>query len=112
MHVSVCCVVGVFSLPPVVANTVSHHHEVMEQGLTPVLARRACGNDRVIPLILSREIAKAVAARSDAIIAQRRAADGLVALSGGAAAAGGKGKGRGEGEGNGNDRGAAARVPF
>ena len=73
--------------------------KVVEQGLTPRLARRACGDPKITGPILSREISKAVSVRAEDIIARHRAAGDLMDF-----AEGEGGKGPGEDKGGGRKR--------
>ena len=65
----------------------------MEQGLTPFLARRACGNAKITGPVLSRAIKQAVVEHARPEIDRRRAATSMVVL------ANGREEGEGEGEG-------------
>ena len=78
--------------PPTAALTaIPRRRQVVEQGLTPFLARRACGNAKITGPVLSRAIKQAVVEHARPEIDRRRAAKGMIALASG----GGEGEGEG-----------------
>ena len=79
--IDVCCATVVILLSPVTTNTVTRPHQVVDQGFASDLAIRAYGNPSITNSSLSRELFKAVNARTKAIVDKHCATNGLVTLA-------------------------------